>query len=121
MTINNEWVNGVLSQVQNILANYTDSVHVGSSTRATLTDIRSEILRRVHLLNLEVRFLDVLFAEYDKAQANLDKDLPPLEDEDFPIASSPPKSDKDLPLVEDESSGAGDDAVTAGDVDMAEA
>ncbi|EAU89768.1 hypothetical protein CC1G_12726 [Coprinopsis cinerea okayama7 len=76
--VNNEWVNGVLSQVQNILANYSDAVNVGSSTRATLTDIRSEILRRVHLLSLDVRFLEVLFAEYDRIQAHLEKELPPL-------------------------------------------
>ncbi|KAG2022225.1 hypothetical protein CC2G_000001, partial [Coprinopsis cinerea AmutBmut pab1-1] len=84
---NNEWVNGVLSQVQNILANYSDAVNVGSSTRATLTDIRSEILRRVHLLSLDVRFLEVLFAEYDRIQAHLEKELPPLEEKDLPSSS----------------------------------
>ncbi|EAU88029.1 hypothetical protein CC1G_12181 [Coprinopsis cinerea okayama7 len=116
--VNNEWVNGVLSQVQNILANYSDAVNVGSSTRATLTDIRSEILRRVHLLSLDVRFLEVLFAEYDRIQAHLEKELPPLEEKDLPSSSvespaSPPPLEADSTL--------GGDVDAAGDVDMTEA
>ncbi|KAG2001635.1 hypothetical protein CC2G_006673 [Coprinopsis cinerea AmutBmut pab1-1] len=116
--VNNEWVNGVLSQVQNILANYSDAVNVGSSTRATLTDIRSEILRRVHLLSLDVRFLEVLFAEYDRIQAHLEKELPPLEEKDLP--SSSVESPASPPPLEAENT-LGGDVDAAGDVDMTEA
>ncbi|KAG2005403.1 hypothetical protein CC2G_001809 [Coprinopsis cinerea AmutBmut pab1-1] len=116
--VNNEWVNGVLSQVQNILANYSDAVNVGSSTRATLTDIRSEILRRVHLLSLDVRFLEVLFAEYDRIQAHLEKELPPLEEKDLPSSSM--ESPASPPPLEAENT-LGGDVDAAGDVDMTEA
>ncbi|KAG2006827.1 hypothetical protein CC2G_014570 [Coprinopsis cinerea AmutBmut pab1-1] len=102
--VNNEWVNGVLSQVQNILANYSDAVNA--------------ILRRVHLLSLDVRFLEVLFAEYDRIQAHLEKELPPLEEKDLPSSSvespaSPPPLEADSTL--------GGDVDAAGDVDMTEA
>jgi hypothetical protein len=100
------------------LANYSDAVNVGSSTRATLTDIRSEILRRVHLLSLDVRFLEVLFAEYDRIQAHLEKELPPLEEKDLPSSSM--ESPASPPPLEAENT-LGGDVDAAGDVDMTEA
>ncbi|EAU91018.2 hypothetical protein CC1G_02405 [Coprinopsis cinerea okayama7 len=97
--VNNEWVNGVLSQVQNILANYSDAVNVGSSTRATLTDIRSEILRRDPGPSGERNSL--LLRE---------KDLPSSSVES---PASPPPLEADSTL--------GGDVDAAGDVDMTEA
>ncbi|EAU80481.1 hypothetical protein CC1G_13521 [Coprinopsis cinerea okayama7 len=101
LSLNNEWVTGVLSQVQNVLSNYSDALAVGITARAALSDIRSEILRRVHVISMDVRYLEILFAEFEKVQASLEKELPPLEEDDLVYSATSPGYSPASPNAED--------------------
>ena len=80
LSFRNEWSASVLAQAADSIAEYGKATATGAALREMANDLRLEIIRQTHRVEMAMRHIEMLSAEYTSVYDRLGAPLPPLND-----------------------------------------